>query len=166
MELAVSDLVSAKWTHQIHDEWTRNLVDNRPELKDAVARTREMMDVAIPDALVQNYELLIEGLVLPDSNDRHVLAAAIKCGAQIVVTANLKDFPTEILEPFGIEALHPDVFIEHQFGLHEAAVIACAKRIRARLQNPEKTVEEYLEILASVELPVTADKLREFSELI
>ena len=55
-------------------------------------------------------DLLLE---LPDANDRHVLAAAIKCNARIIVTINLKDFPTESLNPYGIEAMHPDEFIEH-----------------------------------------------------
>ncbi len=166
MEIAISDLVAAKWTDAIHDEWTRNLVANRPELQDRVHRVRELMEEAIPDALVENYEQLIPSLELPDPDDRHVLAAAIKAGAQIIVTNNLKDFPEGILEPYGIEALHPDEFIEHQLGLSEAVVIGCAKRIRARLINPEKSADEYLESLASAGLPVTAEKLRKFSELI
>ena len=95
-----------------------------------------------------------------------LLAAAIKCGAQIIVTANLKDFPQAYLVPYGIEAVHPDEFIEYQFGLNQSTVIACAKRIRARLQNPEKSAEEYLEILSASGLPVTAGILREFMEII
>ena len=91
---------------------------------------------------------------------------AIKCGAQIIVTANLRDFPQASLAPYGIETVHPDEFIEHQFGLNQSAVIACAKRIRARLHNPEKSAEEYLEILAASRLPVTTGLFREFMELI
>ena len=166
MEIAISDLVAAKWTDAIHDEWTRNLVANRPELQDRVHRVQELMEEAIPDALVENYEQLIPSLELPDPDDRHVLAAAIMAGAQIIVTNNLKDFPERILEVYGIEVLHPDEFIEHQLGLSEAVVIGCAKRIRSRLINPEKSADEYLESLASAGLPVTAEKLREFSELI
>lgn len=166
MEIAISDLVAAKWTEAIHDEWTRNLVANRPELQDRVHRIRELMNAAIPDAVVENYERLIPCLELPDPDDRHVLAAAIKSGAQIIVTSNLKDFPDEILEPYGIEALHPDEFVDHQLGLSDAVVVGCAKRIRARLRNPERSADEYLESLASAGLPVTAEKLREFTQLI
>ncbi len=165
MEIAISDLVAAKWTEAIHDQWTRNLVTNRPELQDRVYRIRELMNEAIPDAVVEEYEQLIPSVELPDPDDRHVLAAAIKSGAQIVVTSNLKDFPDEALKPYGIEALHPDEFIEHQLGLSEATVVGCAKRIRARLTNPEKSADEYLEALASAGLPMTAEKLREFFEL-
>lgn len=166
MEIAISDLVQAKWTDRIHEEWIFNLVKHRPEIEKRIQRTRTLMDAAIPDALVRDYESLIDGITLPDPRDSHVLAAAIKCGAQIIVTANLKDFPQVYLAPYGIEAVHPDEFIEHQFGLNQGAVIACAKRIRSRLQNPEKSAEEYLEILYSSGLPVTAGLLREFMELI
>jgi hypothetical protein len=70
-----------------------------------------MMEDSIDDAMVSGYEPLIETLILPDVDDRHVMAAAIHWGAQIVVTANLRDFPNATLAPHGIEARHPDVFI-------------------------------------------------------
>ena len=121
LELAISELFSAKWTETIHDEWVRNLLKSRPELEERLIHTRKLMNKAVPDSLVENFESLIDGLELPDANDRHVLAAAIKCNAQIIVTSNLKDFPTESLHPYGIEAMHPDEFIEHQFGLSPGA---------------------------------------------
>ena len=166
MELAISGLVQAKWTERIHQEWMSSLLKDRPEIEERIQQTRRLMDIAIPDALVTHYESLIEGITLPDPEDRHVLAAALKCGAQMIVTANLKDFPQEQLTPYAIDALHPDQFIEQHFGLNQAAVIACAKRIRSRLQNPEKSADEYLEILSSSRLPVTANLLREYKEQI
>ena len=166
LEIAISELVAARWTEDIHDEWSRNLLLNRPELKEKLSHTKALMDRAVPDALVEGYHGLIDGLVLPDKGDRHVLAAAIKCNAQIIVTFNLKDFPDDVLLNYGMEAMHPDEFLEHQFGLSQGVVISCAKRVRARLKNPVITSEEYLEILASQRLPVTADILREFVGLI
>ena len=124
------------------------------------------MNRAVPDSLVEGFEPLIAGLTLPDENDRHVLAASIKCGAQIIVTYNLKDFPKTNLEQYGIEAMHPDEFIEHQMGLCEGTVVTCVKRIRERLVNPEISPMDYLKNLASQGLPVTSDKLKEFIELI
>lgn len=166
MEIAVADLVQAKWTDQIHQEWTGNLVKNRPEIENSIQRAKSLMDEAIPDALVRNYESLIDGIALPDSKDRHVLAAAVKCGAQYIVTSNLKDFPQEYLSQFDVEALHPDKFIEHQFYSNQGVVIACAKRIRARLRNPEKNATGYLQALAKAGLPVTARLLQNYRELI
>lgn len=166
LELAISELFMARWSEQIHDEWIRNLSKNRPDLSDKLQHTKALMNAAVPDSLVEGYESIVEGLLLPDKDDRHVLAAAIKSGAQIIVTYNLKDFPSETLDKFGIEAQHPDEFIEHQMGLDEAAVIACAKRIRSRLKNPERTSIEYLDKLASLGLAVTANRLMGFKELI
>lgn len=96
LHLSLTGLFAAKWTDRIHDEWTRNLLARRPELSaDRIQRTCQRMNEAIPDSLVTNYEPLIEGLDLPDPDDRHVLAAAIQAGAQVIVTFNLKDFPAE-----------------------------------------------------------------------
>jgi len=87
------------------DECFRNIVANRPKLKpEALDRTRELITRAVPDCMVTGFEGLIDGLVLPDLNDRHVLAAAIRAGAQAVVTFNLDDFPAVRLEPYNIEA--------------------------------------------------------------
>jgi predicted nucleic acid-binding protein len=166
LRLAVSGLFSAKWTEQIHEEWTRNLLESRPELRDKLPRTRELMNSAIPDVMVTGYEPLIENLELPDGNDRHVLAAAIRCGAQAIITFNLKDFPADAIEQYGIEALHPDAFIEHQFDLNQGAVIAGAKQHRAALRTPPKSAEGYIETLSTQGLAITADRLRDFIDLI
>ncbi len=124
------------------------------------------MDTSVPDCLVDNYEPLINGLTLPDQNDRHVLAAAIRSCAQIIVTFNLKDFPDDVLGSFGVEAQHPDVFIQHQLGLHQPLVISTVKQHRASLVNPPKTADEYLDTLSAQGLIVSADILREYSDLI
>jgi hypothetical protein len=67
------------------------------------------MDLAIPGALVSGHEALIDGLVLPDPDDRHVLAAAIRCHASVILTFNERDFPADVLGSFGLEAQHPDL---------------------------------------------------------
>jgi hypothetical protein len=121
------------------------------------------MDRAIPDGLVTGYEALIEGLTLPDADDRHVLAAAIRCGASVIVTFNQKDFPSEVLAPYGIEAQHPDRFVENLFDLDPGAVLAAAKRQRAQLKNPPITADEYLEILLRQGLVQVSKSLAPFS---
>ncbi len=166
LRLANSGLFAAKWSLHIQAEWTKNLLKDRPELAYQIERTQNLMNQSIPDCLVTGYEPLEENLELPDPNDKHVLAAAICCGAQVIVTFNLKDFPSEKLEIYGIEAMHPDVFIEHQMSLHQAAVITTAKKHRAALKNPIKSAEDYIVTLAAQGLVVTADKLREFIDLI
>ncbi len=164
--LAGTDLFAAKWTDQIHNEWTRNLIKKRPELKEPIKRTRQLMDISVPDALVTGYEDLISALVLPDPDDRHVLAAAIRSHAQVIVTFNLKDFPESALSKYGVEAMHPDRFIEHLIDLHLSDVLTAAKRQRASLRNPAKTAEEYLDTLAIQGLTVAVEILKDYIELI
>lgn len=146
--LALSGRFRARWSAAIHEEWTRNLLAKRPDLTRAqLARTVALMDKAVPDALVTQYEPLIEGLPLPDPGDRHVLAAAIRCNASVIVTFNQKDFPLEALAPFGVEAQHPDEFIDNLFDLDPAAVVAAAGQHRRSLRNPAMDVDSYLDTL-------------------
>lgn len=167
MYLAVTDLYRAKWTDAIHDEWIRNVLKNRPNLKpEQLKRTRELMNAHVRDCLVTGYEPLIDAITLPDPDDRHVLAAAIRAGADLIVTFNLKDFPEEALKPYGIEAQHPDDFLIFQLDLAPNIVCAAAKRHRASLKNPPKDVEEYLLTLGAQGLAQTVSGLRQFAELI
>jgi predicted nucleic acid-binding protein len=164
--LALTDLYRAKWSTDIHEEWIRNVLKERPELKVKLARTRELMDCHARDCLVDGYKELIPGLTLPDPDDRHVLAAAIRSGAAVIVTFNLKDFPASALTPYGIEAQHPDDFIAHLLDLAPGLVCGAVKRHRASLKNPQKTIVEYLDTLSKQSLPQTASTLRDFAQLL
>ena len=93
MRLALTDLYRARWTDMIHDEWTRSVLKQRPDLKATeLARTRSLMDAHVRDSLVTGFEHLIPCVKLPDIDDRHVVAAAIHVGANLIVIFNLKDF--------------------------------------------------------------------------
>jgi predicted nucleic acid-binding protein len=167
IELATAQLYRAKWTNQIHEEWITNLLQKRTDLeRKQLDRTRELMDSAVMDCLVEGYRELIPALKLPDENDRHVLAAAIHAGADAIVTFNLKDFPAGELSKYDIEVLHPDEFIHHQFGLRNSAVIIAAQRCRARLKNPAMTAADYLETLARQSLPKTVAELLPYGAVI
>ncbi len=99
---------------------------DRPDLRsEALERTRELMNRAVPDCLVAGYEHLIEGLDLPDPDDRHVLAAAIRAHAQAVVTFNLKDFPDHVLARYDMEPKHPDEFVLDSIDLAPGAIVQC-----------------------------------------
>lgn len=166
LHLALSELFAAKWSDEIHEEWIGNLLEDRPDIAGKLKRTRALMDEAVPDSRVTGYQDLIPALNLPDPNDRHVLAAAIRCGAQAIVTFNLKDFPAETLNLYDTEAIHPDDFVAHQFCLRHERVLGAAKNHRASLKKPPKPVEAYLDTLASQGLVKTASLLRPFSSLI
>lgn len=167
LELASSSLFRAKWSEEIHDEWMRNLLGNRSDLtSEKLQRTRALMDNAVLDCLVEGHMSLVDALVLPDPDDRHVLAAAIHCGADAIVTFNLRDFPAPIASQYQLEILHPDDFIRFQFDFDSAAVIVAAERCRGRLRNPEVDPEAYLETLASQGLVKTAAVLWPYRSLI
>lgn len=167
MRLALTDLFRARWTAQIHDEWMRAVLRSRPDLnREQLERTRALMDSHVRDCLVTGFEPLIEGLALPDPNDRHVLAAAIRTRAGVIVTFNLDDFPNDYLGQFGIAAQHPDEFITHLIDLSPGAVCAAVKRQRESLQNPPKSVTELLDALSRQSLPETVMRLDEFRHLL
>ncbi|MEV6940795.1 hypothetical protein AB0N07_01990 [Streptomyces sp. NPDC051172] len=95
------------------DETFRNILKNHPDIPpEKLDRVRALMNAAIRDCLVKGHEPLIDAVELPDPDDRHDLAAAIRAKAQVVVTFNLKDFPPEALAPWDVEAVHPDAFLE------------------------------------------------------
>ena len=101
VELARTGLFQARWTEEIHAEWLRNVLADRPNTSvEKLARTKQLMNEAVLDSVVIGYEDLIMGLNLPDPDDRHVLAAAIHCGANIIVTKNLK----ELIDLLGIRS--------------------------------------------------------------
>ncbi|MCA9323326.1 MAG: PIN domain-containing protein [Planctomycetes bacterium] len=167
LQLATTGLFRARWTNQIHDEWMRSLAARRPDIGlEPLERIRFQIDRAVPDCLVTGFEPLVESLELPDPNDRHVLAAAIVCGANVIVTMNERDFPEDLLAPHGIAAQDPDRFVLHQFDLDPGAVCTSAKTMRRRLQRPAYDPFEFLDLLQARGLPGTASRLREFIQLI
>jgi len=148
MHLALTTLFQAKWSAAIHEEWIRNVLKNRPDLRrEQLERTRTLMDTHVQDCIVEGYEVLVESVELPDPDDRHVLAAAIVGKANLIITFNLKDFPQIALQPYHIKAQHPDIFIAGLMDMHLDDVCMAVKRHRASLKNPPKSVTEYLHIL-------------------
>lgn len=145
VRIAQSGIVQARWTNAILDEMTAALRRNRPDIADdRLTRLRELMNKAVRDCLVSGYEPLVEGLKLPDPGDRHVLAAAIKAGAQVIVTRNLKDFPPSDLAAWDIEAKSPDAFVLDQAGINIKAVAASVRQIADSRTNPPESVEDVL----------------------
>ena len=160
MHLALTGLFRAKWSAAVHEEWISSLLTKRPDLtREKLERTRMLMDEHAVDALVTGYEGMIAGLQLPDPDDRHVLAAAICGRADVIVTMNLRDFPAEMIAPFGIEA---DEFILHLLDLAPGVVAAAARNHHQSLKNPIKTISEYVDTLAQRGLTQTASVLREY----
>lgn len=150
MNLALTDLFRARWSNMIHDEWIRNVLADRPDLsRKQLERTRMLMNRHIRDCLAEGFEHLIPAIQLPDPDDRHVVAAALHSGANLIVTFNLSDFPAENLEIYNLSAQHPDNFIVGLFGLHREKVLEAVAAHRHSLKNPAKSVEDYLSTMTA-----------------
>ncbi len=167
MHLALADLFQAKWSDDIHKEWIRNVLANRPDLTLAqLKRTQKLMNEHVHDCLVRGYKKLIPQLSLPDKNDRHVLAAAIQGSVQIILTYNLKDFPTKIIKEYSVKAEHPDMFLHHLLQQYPEQFCVAIKRLRLSLKHPPVNEKKYLEVLAKQRLPKMVTALQDYAELI
>jgi hypothetical protein len=105
------------------------------------------MELVDPDGLVAGYEVHIPHLVLPDSDDRHVLAAAICSGAPYIVTYNLSDFPQSALEHHEVKAVHPDIFLSALFDQKPERFLLTIHEHRTALKNPPKSPQDYIDTL-------------------
>lgn len=167
LQLARDDMYRARWTNAIQLEWIEALLRNEPwRDRDRLERTRKRMDSETRNALIYGYEDLIQGLKLPDPNDRHVLAAAIVGNCNVIVTWNLKHFPNQEIGIFGIEAQSPDEFLVNHLDLVPQRFCASVRKIRLRLKNPPFTAEEYLSNLITSGLDVTVAELRQYTRLL
>lgn len=167
LSLAEAELFRVRWSEQVLRETEMALgkiFGNRGQLgMDASTRAkRSILNIckAFPESTVEGHEVLVDCLnCLPDKNDHHVLAAAIHCKASIIVTDNLKDFPSEALSIYEIEAKMPDEFIADTIDLDYRKSIAAIAQLRNRLKNPELTPSELLERWRNQGLNLTADVL-------
>jgi predicted nucleic acid-binding protein len=166
LRLANMDRFQAKWTDQILDECFEHLAINRPDLSPAqLAWRRSQMVEGVLDCMVTGYEPLVEGLELPDPDDRHVLAAAIRSEAQAIITFNLDDFPAEALSPYSVEAIHPDAFVINQMDEGQAAVEIVVQVFRGMLaafKKPPLSSDELLQRLERQELKESVARLRAY----
>ena len=166
LSLAVADIYHARWTIEIQDEWIRNLAAHRPEVAAKLPVVAQRMIDAVPDCLVCGYEHLVGSITLPDPSDRHVVAAAIVGHADAIVTFNLKDFPPDVLDIYGIEAQHPDDFLMNQLQLQQIPSLTAIKQMRSRWTNPAYTAREMIEGFKRSGLPLAAHQLGEAESLI
>lgn len=109
---ATRQLISIAWSQSILDEMTEHLQANIDGFTpDSGALLVRLMNTHFPYALTQVVDETLErvaGAELPDEGDRHVLAAAVESGADVLCTSNLKDFPETIVDQYGFVVQHPD----------------------------------------------------------
>ena len=160
LRLAQAKTYRPLWSAQVLDEVERNL----PKVSGAVTpdKARHRIDAmrgAFPDAMITGYEELVHTMTNHEK-DRHVLAAAVRGSAEVIVTANTKDFPSQALAPYDIIAVHPDDFLLDQLDLHPAVTIHVQRQQIAAYANPAITPIEFLDKFAKT-VPRFAAALRQ-----
>jgi predicted nucleic acid-binding protein len=152
------DLYTPKWSVSIFAEW--EAVMRRKGLSEPeIQRRMDRVNRAFPDAIVNNYETLIDLINLPDIDDRHVLAAAIKCEADIIVTNNLRDFPQVAPDTFGLTAKSADDFLTDIIDINHGTALDAFKTLVRNRRNPDLDEYQVLNLLRKNELADTANYL-------
>ena len=148
VQAAVDGLVDAHWTEAIHDEWIRNLLANTPGLPpEHLQATKQLMNVAVPEATVTGYDRHIHTVSLPDPDDRHVAAAAIEAGASMIVTWNLRDFPVAELRKHGLARQTPDAFLTALYEQVPERLTSSLANARRNLSRSRVSASDFIGIL-------------------
>ena len=143
LRAAVERLYRPSWSTDILDELERTLVEHRRATSEAAKRRRQLMQDALPAAMVTGYKDLLPGLHVAPS-DRHVLAAAIGAGARVIVTQNMRHFPRSALAPYDIEAQSADTFLQYWFDLEPETMARIIQEQARDLRRPPQSVEQVL----------------------
>jgi predicted nucleic acid-binding protein len=157
LRAASAGFYQLRWSVEILNEMERNLVSTGTMAADKAARLRATMEKFFPEAEVTGYASLVAGLQ-NDKKDRHVVAAAVKAGAQVITTSNLKDF---VPLPQGLETQPPDEFLCNLFDLAPEGFVEMLREQSADLVKPPVAFEELLERLARV-VPDLVAAVRQF----
>lgn len=160
-------LFKARWTEQIHEEWISAVLIARPGTqREDLRRTADLMNTAIPDCLIEDFELVQLDVCLPDPKDMHVLQAAVKGRADVIVTFNLKDFPNEILKQLDIESQHPDYFVSCLLDLAPLQVCQILGEQRTSYVKYPMDKDEFCNRLNKTGMAMTVEHLRQYWDLI
>ena len=116
------------WTADIQAEWTHHLIEKRPDRAEKIKAAVSLTNGAFPEAVVDNHRDLIPTVTLPDVDDRHVLAAAIRGSANVIVTENVADFPAEMLDKYDLETRTADGFVLNTIVLYFTDALAAPGR--------------------------------------
>lgn len=158
-----ADLFRARWSEMIHMEWVTRAKDRYPEQVDGIARSEQLMRQSYEDCWLEtgSYEMFIDKINLPDPDDRHVVAAAIACKAQSIVTDDLGHFPDSELDRFDLERMTADDFLATAFDLYPNRAVSILANHRGMLKRSNPSPERYVDLLQKRKLPKLAARADE-----
>ena len=161
LRLAEREMYRPVWSERIIDEVKRAVERLHPQLSAKQIDHRfRCMSEAFEDASVSGWESLEGSIVVPDENDRHVVACALVADADTIVTNNIRDFPAETLAPLNIEVIKMDDFLLDLFDLVPEEFAAVIREQASDAMHPPLSPHEVLDNLAAAGAPETAAELR------
>ena len=166
LSLAEAEFYRLRWSGPILDETEQAIVRilDRERVADSAvraSRARAAMERAFEEAMVEGFDSFLCACGdMPDSKDAHVLAAALKTRASIIVTENVRDFPDRIVAPLNIEVRTSDDFIADTIELDAGRAVAAIRMMRDRLRKPALTAQALLLEMEAVGLVETVGVLR------
>jgi predicted nucleic acid-binding protein len=160
VQFGMDSVIAPRWTARIHEEWIGNLVAAGRAPHERLLLTLDLMNGALPEAEVRNWEIYMDGLTMQDPDDCHVLAAALAAEAQTILTMNLRDFPDSALGPDGVIAVHPDRFLCGLYDADPELLRASTEMAHANLSRSAPSFADYLTALERQGLPQLVKRLR------
>lgn len=166
LSLAEAEFFRVRWSDQVLTEAEKAIAEilekkGVPDAAERAKRARTAMHTAFEEATVEKYDkFLCVADGLPDANDAHVLAAALKTRAHILVTDNLKHFPADFLAPLNVEAFSTDQFLANTISLEPGKAVAAIRHMRLRFNKPEKEAKALFIDMEASGLFETVDVLR------
>lgn len=166
LSLAEAEFFRVRWSRPVLDETERAIVKmlTGRQIADADQRAKRSiagMEAAFEDAMVADFDAFMcvcEGL--PDPGDAHVVAAALKTQAAVIVTENVKHFPPAIIGPLNIDVRSADDFLADTIALDSGKAVAAVRRMRERFKKPELSAERLLMDMEANGLTEAVDELR------
>jgi len=153
LAVAATGAFEPVWSARILEEWARAVAANLPgQAGDA------RVEIALLRARWPKSEVTLQGeklpdLYLPDPDDIHVLATAIASKADILVTANLNDFPTRVLSSHGVVRRDPDGFLVDFWQDKPATIAAACEAVRARAEELSGQAQPIRALMKKAGLP-------------
>lgn len=169
LSLAEAQIFRIRWSALILDETERTIAklltrNKNPDAKANAKIQRERIEQAFEESTVTNFEILQPSLTGINAKDQHVLAAAIKTSASVIVTDDLKDFDKDYCAQFDIEPLSTDSFIADCIELSPTHSIAVLKTMRERFNKPSITADKLIMMCESSSMLKTASFMLEYKD--
>ena len=151
--VAAKGLYQPFWSDRILREWVLATQKLGPGAMTQAEAEAVLLKSAFPRAMVRAQPDIEARVLLPDGNDRHVLAVAIAAHADCIVTFNARDFPRHILAEDGIDRRDPDSLLWELWSHHAEAVTAVVMAVHATAERMAGQALPLKALLKRAQLP-------------